>query len=184
MPLIKHLALSALLAGSVIVTTPISALAQDTATPPAGSQSNGMPSGMMGQGGATSDDMMQMMTMMRSMMPMMNAASGMMSSHVEDRISALKAELKPNDTQTQQWNRFAEASRGASQSMSNMYRQMAQSQGAPDLPKGLDAYEKLLGRHLAALTAVKDALAPLYSTLSDAQKKAIDGFMIGPMGMM
>ena len=81
--------------------------------------------GMMTHDGMMSgDEMEQMMSMMRDMMTMMSAQSGMMASHAEARIAALKAELKITDAQAPQWNRFAEALRGTGKSMEDMHRQM------------------------------------------------------------
>lgn len=61
--------------------------------------------------------MKQMMSMMRDMTAMMSAQSGMMTSHVEGRIAALKSELKITDAQALQWSRFADALRGTAKSM-------------------------------------------------------------------
>jgi len=154
--------------------------------PPAPPPAGNMPSGgivMMGQGGAAMDDMMQMMTMMRSMMPMMGAASTMMSSHIEDRIAALQKELKITAAQLPQWTGFADAMRGASHSMSGMVQQMMQ-QNAGSLPDRIDGHEKLLAQHLVSLRALRDAAAALYPTLTEDQKKQLDGLLVGPMGVM
>lgn len=143
-------------------------------TPPSGA----MPMGMM------TGNMKQMMSMMRGMMSMMSAESGMMTSHVEGRIASLKTELKVTEAQTPQWNRFADALRAAAKSMNGMYEQMMQPKDSATLPVRLEAQETMLSAHLTALKALKDALDPLYASFSDDQKKAADGLMIGPMGMM
>ena len=107
--------------------------------------------GMMTHDGMMSgDEMEQMMSMMRDMMTMMSAQSGMMASHAEARIAALKAELKITDAQAPQWNRFAEALRGTAKSMEAMQRQMMQT-SAPSstLSARLARQEEMLTAHLA-----------------------------------
>jgi hypothetical protein len=188
----SHFGLSSLVLAVGIAIAPL-AFAQSTTssdthhstTPAAQAPAVNMPSGMgmMGQGGASMNDMTQMMTMMRSMMPMMGAASNMMSSHVEDRIAQLKEELKVTNAQLPRWTAFADAMRGASHSMNGMYQQMMQ-QGAGSLPKRLDAHEKLMAQHLTSLRTLKEAAAALYPTLTDDQKSKLDSVMVGPMGMM
>ncbi len=161
--------------------------ADSAVTPPTPSPSRGMPMGMPGRGGQAGmmgGDMKQMMSMMRSMMTMMSAESGMMASHVEGRIASLKTELKITEVQTPDWNRFADALRATAKSMGGMYGQMMQANGVVALPTRLEAHETMLAAHLASLKTLKDALDPLYASLSDDQKKRADGVMIGPMGMM
>lgn len=161
--------------------------------PPAGQtdQGKGPPppsmgmNGMMGHGGMMhGDDMKQMMSMMRDMTAMMSAHSGMMASHVEGRIGALKSELKITDAQALQWDRFADALRGTAKSMEAVQRQMMQSSAPATLSARLARREEMLTAHLAALKSLRSALEPLYATFSDEQKKVADGIWIGPMGMM
>jgi LTXXQ motif family protein len=130
------------------------------------------------------DDMKQMMSMMRDMMIMMSAHSGMMASHVEGRIAALKSELKITDAQAPQWDRFADALRGTAKSMEAMQRRMMQASAPSTLSARLARQEEMLTAHLAAVKSLRSALEPLYATFSDEQKKVADGIRIGPMGMM
>lgn len=139
--------------------------------------------GTMGQN-ATQPGDMQMMPMMRHMMAVMSAESGMMGPHVEGRIAELKAALKITDAQMPQWNRFAEALRGVGKTMGEMHQQMMQSGQANTLPDRLARREKMLTAHLASVKSLEEALQPLYVSLSDEQKKIADKLMIGPMGMM
>lgn len=153
-----------------------------------------MGEGMMGQscmGGTTGQSsstgmmcMRDMISMMRSMMTMMGAQSGMMASNAEARIASLKTELKITDAQIPAWNKFAEALRATAGSMNGMYEQMTQSGPAATLPARLERRETMLSTHLNRVRALKEALDPLYASLSDEQKKIADGMMIGPMGMM
>lgn len=159
-----------------------------TPTPgPTSAPSAGAPKGMMGQrgqAGMMGGDTKQMMSMMRNMMTMMSADTGMMLSNVEGRIASLKTELKIIDAQEPQWNRFADGLRGAGKSMNGMYGQMMQTGATATLQARLDRQETMLSTHLSSLKALKEALEPLYASFSDEQKELADGLMIGPMGMM
>jgi hypothetical protein len=153
----------------------------------ASKETGGMPMGKMGKGGPAGmmgGDMKQMMPMMRDMMTMMSAQTGMITAHVEGRIASLKTELKITDAQTPQWNRFADALRDTAKSMNGMHEQMMASGSPATLPEQLDRHEKMMSAHLASLGALKEALTPLYQSFSDEQKKTADGLMVGPMGMM
>lgn len=154
---------------------------------PSAAPSAGPSKGMMGQrgqAGMMDGDMTQMMLMMRNMMTMMSADTGMMTSHVEGRIAALKTELKITDAQAPQWTRFADALRDTAKSMNGMYEQMMQLGAAATLPARLDRHEAMLSAHLSSLKALKEALQPLYASFSDEQKKRADALIIGPMGTM
>lgn len=157
-------------------------------TLPSGAPAAAQPgtSGMMGGGGqmGMTGDMKQMMPMMRHMMTMMGAQSGMMSADVEGRIASLKAELGITDAQAPQWNGFADALRTTAKSTNGMFEQMMHPGGAATLPARLERHEKMLSAHLGTLKALKDAVAPLYAVMTDDQKKVADRLMIGPMGVM
>ena len=141
--------------------------------------------GMMGQSGSAGmTGMNNMMSMMRNMMTMMSAQSGMMAANVEGRIASLKSELKITDAQASAWNKFADALRAAGGSMNDMYQQMMQSGPATTLPARLERRETMLSAHLGRIKTLKEALDPLYASLSAEQTKIADGMMIGPMGMM
>lgn len=59
-----------------------------------------------------------------------------------------------------------------------------QGKPAKGLPEKLESHEKRLVLHLESLKAIEAALAPLYATLDDKQKKVADALKIGPMGLM
>jgi hypothetical protein len=146
-----------------------------------------MPMGTTGQGrrmGMMGGDASQMMSMMRSMITMMSAQSGMMSADVEGRIASLKTELKITDAQAPAWNQFADTLRATAQSMNGMYQQVMQPATASPLLARFDRQEAMLTSHLRSVKALKEALEPLYVSFNDEQKKIADGMMIGPMGMM
>jgi hypothetical protein len=149
---------------------------QQTATPP---PRRGMPMGMLDQDGQAGmmnadqeaddvDDAQQMMTMM-------SAESGMMPSHVEGRIASLKSDLKITEAQPSQWDHFADALRATAKSMNGMYQQMTHANGAATLPARLETQEQTLSAHLASLEALKAALNPLYTSLSNEQRKRATG---------
>jgi hypothetical protein len=135
-------------------------------------------------GGMMNGDTGRMMSMMQNMMNMISAQSGMMFPNVEGRIAYLKTELQITDSETPQWNHFADALRATGKSMNGLYQQMMQPPGTETLPARLQAQENLLSAHLTTLKALQAALTPLYASFSDEQKKRADTLLIGPMGMM
>lgn len=141
------------------------------ATAPSGAPAMGHMSGMMGNGTGGGN----MMGMMANMMPMM---AGMMSSHVDARLAFLRTELKITAEQSAAWDRYAEAYRGAANSMHSMHG-MGMMQG--DLPSRLAAHQAMMAAHLEALKAISGPLNALYAVLSAEQKKSADD-LIG-MGM-
>lgn len=157
-------------------------------TPPA--QSGSSPQqGMMG--GMPMMNMMRDMNMM-GMMRMMGAGSAGMATidRVEGRIAFLRAELKITEAQATAWNAFADALRANAKKLAevrpSMMSQSAGQQQAPTLAGRLDLQERWLVARLEGIRAIKAAFSPLYSTLSDDQRRAADE-LLGPhmgMGMM
>lgn len=153
------------------------------------SQRGGM-TGMMGQqpdqsGGAMmGGNMGQMMPMMRGGGRMMG---GMPFEHVEGHLAFLKTELKITDAQMPQWNRLADAVRSIAQSMKGMRQQMMQggqgTQAGQSASARLDRQEQMLSARLEAVRSVKAAFDPLYTALSDEQKKTADE-LFSQMGAM
>ena len=127
-----------------------------------------MPMGMMYHGGM--------------MMPLIG-----MSDHIEGRLAYLKAELKITDEQLPQWNAFVAAARASATQMNDMMKQgsamMMPGGSQPTLPQRLDLAEKHMSAHLEMLRKLKSALLPLYTSLSDEQKRSADALFHGPMGM-
>jgi hypothetical protein len=131
----------------------------------------GMSGMKMGQGGMMAGGMM--------------CADMMGASHVEGRIAALKTTLKITEAQEPQWTRFAESLRASGKAIGDAHRSMMQSMPpAKPLPEQLAAREQMMVAHLASVKAMREALAPLYASFTDDQKKLADTLMIGPMGMM
>jgi len=138
---------------------------------------------MMGGEGMQGDHMQGGRERMQHMMAMMRERV----AHANERIEALKKELKISEAQTPVWDKFAEALRSAAtsmeQSMEGMEAKM-KSGGMLSLPESIEHHIKTATEHLANLQAIKSALDPLYATFSDEQKKLADHTPIGPMGLM
>jgi hypothetical protein len=110
-----------------------------------------------------------------SSMPMMG-----MGDHIEGRIAFLKAELKITDAQLPQWNTFADALRSDAKRRAEMLATAGQ-RTAPNALDRLDRIEKMMTTMLETVRSTKAALAPLYSILSDEQKKMADSLLREPM---
>ena len=106
-----------------------------------------------------------------------------MARHVEGR-AFLKTELKITDAQLPLWNAVADAMRANAKSMGDMAGGMMGGSQTAALPDKLAMREKMMTAHLEALRKFKAAVDPLYTALSDEQKKTADELLIGPMGMM
>lgn len=178
----RNTCLSLTLALALATTGALAAEAEHERQPSASNQSvpaggipgtPGMPMGsMQGQSGA-----MPMMGMMQMMMSQHG-----MAGHVEGRIAFIKAELKITDAQQPLWNAVADAMRANAKEMAGIPHGMMGSPGT--LPEKLAAHEKALAAHLDGVRRLRTAFDPLYAALSPGQKKAADGLMIGPMGVM
>lgn len=131
----------------------------------------GSSGGMMMGGG----DMMAMMSMM---------GAGSSAGHIEGRLAFVKTELNIADSQTSQWDAFAEAVRANFKSMTDMRQSMMSRQKtAQPLPQRLALEDKAATANLAGLKKVEESLDKLYGVLTEDQRKIADGIVIGPMGM-
>jgi hypothetical protein len=185
-----------MLATALVVAASSAALAQTPATddphhaPPAAAPAQpappaaqpgigGMPMMNINMMGAA--PMMGMMQMMRMM------GSGMAGiDHVEGRIAFLRTELKITEAQTGAWNVFADALRSSAKKLGEMRGTMmpgAGSQQAPTMTERLDLQEKSLLARLESTRTMKSAVAGLYGTLSDDQKKTANDLLAPHMGM-
>ncbi|TAJ36080.1 MAG: hypothetical protein EPO55_23095 [Reyranella sp.] len=155
-----------------------------------GSATDGMKGGGMMGGGMMGGDMSRMMTMMHGgMMGGGMMGSGMMGDmplkHVEGRLAFLKTELKITPAQEPQWTKFADVVRNTAKSAQAAKPPMMQGgMKASTAPERLAHYEKALTTRLETVRALKAAVDPLYTSLSDDQKKVADELLMGPMGMM
>ena len=155
--------------------------AQVAPTAPGGmDMKGGAGGGMMGGG-----DMGRMMEMMHVGMMSGGMMGGMPLKHVEGRLAFLKTELKITPAQEPQWTRFADTVRSTAKNAQGAMPPMMQTGAqAPTAPDRLGRYEKTLTSRLETVRALKAAFDPLYTSLSDEQKKAADELLMGPMGIM
>ena len=189
-PTIGSIALAVALAASL----PTFALAEDAHHPPgaAAAPTAAAPASQMPTGG------MPMMSMMVSMMGKgMPGMPGMdmtmpgmdMADRVEGRIAFLRAELKITEAQAKAWNAFAQALRENSKKLGEtraMTRGMSPQGGAQPLTlvQRLEQQERWYAARHGGIQAIKTALANLYATLADDQKKAADELMVPHLGLV
>jgi hypothetical protein len=147
--------------------------------PGSGMGSQQKPGGMMGD-------------MMRNMMPdggMMGRDCPMImgegGAHTfgEGRIAFLKAELAVTEPQKEVWDIFAAALKKNFTSMQGMRQRMMTAAEGKTLVERLDERLVAMESRHEALKGVKPALAALYKSLSDEQKKKAEQILTG-MGCM
>jgi LTXXQ motif family protein len=127
-----------------------------------------------------------------AMGPWMIAGSGSaeamcsaMASHLDGRLAYVKAELKVTDAQEPLWNTYAVVARDNTKAMTaRCTTMMGKHDPQVSLPDRLDQNEQLMAAQLDAVRAMNKALRPLYSALSDSQKKTADQLFWRLMGMM
>lgn len=160
------------------------------------SGANGMPPGMMKPGSpmppvAGSGGMLPGMMNQSAALPMAGANGGMnpglitcaMGAYIDGQLAFIKAELKITEAQTPKWDAYAEAYRNAVQHMEKNCA-MLTGQGvnllamAETLTTRLDNEERRLALPYETLQTVKKAVLPLYSALSNEQKKKADQIIL------
>jgi hypothetical protein len=146
--------------------------------PPAGMGMMG--GGMMGHG--RSDGMMGMMSGGCPMMGMMGR-NGDASTFAEGRIAFIKAELAITEAQKDVWEAYATALRKNLASMQQMQATMMGATRPTSPVERLDLHISTMESRLQVLKEVKPALAALYGTLSEDQKKSAESLLTG-MGCM
>ena len=147
--------------------------------PPAPAQPQGGMQGMRGGMGMHGGGMQGM----QGMHAMHHALPGGMQ-FVEGRLAFLKTELKITDAQMPQWEQFASSYRVVGKAMGEGHGRMMHGAMNATLPERLEAEEKKLTGHLDAIRTLRQGLMPLYSVLSEEQKKLADGFLHHPLGRM
>src|SRR5262245_16666894 len=175
------------------------ALADDAHHPPEGDVQQPSPQpqmmmpmmNMMGQGGMPMMGMMGQGGMdMMGAMPMVGMPMSDMGAHLEGRIAFLRAELAITDTQTPQWEAFAQALRDSAAKLKQLQPAVSQSASGPTgFVDRVERQEQWLTARLEGLKAIKTAFLPLESVLSEDQKKVAETLLtrpacFGPMGMM
>jgi hypothetical protein len=123
--------------------------------------------------------------MMMGGCPLFDTTSdGRALTFTEGRIAFLRAELGITDGQKNAWDAYADAIKSNLQSMQGMWQTMKTVFDAKTPVERLDAHVGAMESRLAALKAVKPALANLYATLTDEQKKKADELLTGVGCMM
>ncbi len=95
------------------------------------------------------------------------------TEHLEGRLAYLKAELKLTDQQITAWNNFADAWRAAAQKANAKCASIDErpDHSKPAVLQKLDKMENHMTDHLDIVRAQKAAIEPLFTALSDEQKK-------------
>jgi hypothetical protein len=140
-----------------------------------------MGGGMMGHGMGRSG----MAGMMGGGCPMMGmmGRNGDASTFAEGRIAFIKAELAITEAQRDVWEAYATVLRKNLESMQQMRATMMEATPPASPVERLDLHISTMESRLQALKGVKPALAALYATLSEGQKKSAEGVLTG-MGCM
>ncbi|WP_330084041.1 Spy/CpxP family protein refolding chaperone [Methylocystis iwaonis] len=140
----------------------------------------GMMGGMNHGGGAEHGAGAGMGAMMGKMMHKMMCG---FTEHLDGRLAYLKAELKLTDQQQPAWNSFADAWRAVAQKAQTICAapEEAQDHSKPPVLAKLSMMEKHMANHLEIVRAQKAAIEPLFTALSDEQKKIASETMTGIM---
>jgi len=94
-------------------------------------------------------------------------------SHVEARISDLRAKLKITDAQEEQWNKLAQVMRENAATMQPLIAERKEK-GAMNAVDDLKSYSGITDAQAAGLKNFVAAFEPLYASFSDDQKKLAD----------
>jgi len=103
-----------------------------------------------------------------------------MDEHIDGQLAYLKAELKITDIQLPQWNIFAQAFRAEMQKKAQLCREamdQARSGVTQNLLDSLKTTEDQMAKRLDSLRAMRAAVQPLYSILTNEQRKTADEIM-------
>lgn len=136
---------------------------------PGGMMDPAMMSRMMGGG----------MSGMMDNCPMMGGGS----SHAEGRIAFLKAELAITDAQKTVWEAYATQIKKNLEGMHDMQKTRMSMMEAKTSLERIDARIAMMEKRVLVLKEIRPALAALYSSFSEDQKKKADQLLIG-MGCM
>lgn len=93
---------------------------------------------------------------------------------VEQRISDMHAQLKINDQQSQQWDKFAQTMRDNAQTADRAFRARMQTFSSLNADESMKSYAALAQLHADNMQKLSTAFSTLYASLSDEQKKTAD----------
>lgn len=110
-----------------------------------------------------------------------------MDEHIDGQLAYLKTELKITDSQTPQWNVFANTFRADKEKNARLCRATENEESrskmvSASLPESLGMMAARLTVRLESLRAMEAAIQPLYSILNSEQKKTADEIMKGASG--
>ncbi len=94
-------------------------------------------------------------------------------TRIGERINELHSKLKITPQQEEQWNKVAQVMRDNANTMQSLI-QSRKEQGTLNAVDDLKAYAKIQDAHAAGLNNFIAAFEPLYSSMSDEQKKIAD----------
>lgn len=131
-----------------------------------------MGNSMMGGSGANGGMMSMMMPMLQMMSP----------KHIEGRLAFLKTELKITAAQEPAWGKFADAMResvnDATHSMPGMDSSMMPQKGSGGLIERMSTREHVLTQELSRVQKLEAAAKPMYTALSDDQRRTADELLM------
>jgi len=96
------------------------------------------------------------------------------ADRVEGRIKDLHDKLKITRSQEELWNGVAEAMRASAQEMEPLVKARSEHMKAATAIEDLDSYSQLADAHAGELKKFVVVFAPLYASMSDAQKRNAD----------
>jgi len=93
---------------------------------------------------------------------------------VEARIKELRTKLKITPAQEDLWNNVTQVMRDNAKTMEALIKARSEEASTTSAIEDLKSYGKIVEAHADAIRKFIPAFEPLYSTMSDAQKKAAD----------
>jgi periplasmic protein CpxP/Spy len=95
-------------------------------------------------------------------------------SEADQRIQALRAQLHITDTQTSQWDAFAQAMRTNAVSTDSLFRQRASAAATMNALDNMKSYAQVARAYADNTQALATAFEGLYDVLTPQQKQTVD----------
>jgi protein CpxP len=96
------------------------------------------------------------------------------SKDVEARITDFHSKLKITPAQEDQWNKVAQVMRENATTMQGLIQERKEKEVTFNAVEDLKSHSKITDAHAAGLTKFIQAFEPLYTSMSDEQKKNAD----------
>ncbi len=93
---------------------------------------------------------------------------------VEAKIKDFHSKLKITPAQEDQWNEVAKVMRENATTMQGLIQERKENEGTFNAVEDLKSYSKITDAHAAGLNKFIQAFEPLYTSMSDEQKKSAD----------